>query len=112
MSGGTWGGFCSETRSEFYVNPMSTAAQLDVWVKNNGDCNIVIEIATPDNEIPEPMAGVSVWPPGNQFLQTVDVPPHAQFFSCADLLSAKACPAPATNAPSTGSFPAFRRFRS
>jgi hypothetical protein len=98
MSGGTLGGFCSETSHQFYVNSSDTAAQLDVWVKNNGDCNVVIEIATPDSGFHEPMDGVSVWAPGEDFLQTVEVPPDAHlWFSCADVHLGESVPGPGSN---------------
>jgi hypothetical protein len=98
MSGGTVSGVCAETSHQFYCNSTDTASQIDVWVRNHGDCNIVIEITTFELGLPEPMDGVSVWGPGDDFVQTVDVPPHMHlWFSCADLHSGESVPGPGGN---------------
>jgi hypothetical protein len=64
-------GFCGETTRTIYENTTSAVAYVDVWVRNTGDCNVILQ----GDAWGEPMAGVPPWEPEMPFVQLVTVRP-------------------------------------
>lgn len=96
MSSGVVKGVCAETAQHFYTNSSGATAYLNVWIKNSGGCNVVIEIG--DSAPVSHMSGVSEWKPGDDFLQGVQVPPGAHlWFGCSDIFSGTPVPGPGSN---------------